>query len=187
MGGRAEAGRGALSKEARSRASISAQTRVSPIPRSTSTSKLSASSMRSVSPPTVSYKSGLATCSRARSGVRRTKCAVPMRTSPIKPEPGRGARRVVAEIEWRPERTLPARRLHRHHHGEASRERRRFTTSAALANNGSRKARERSDGRGSRAARSPPTPCGFSFMPSPIISATSSARWRRPSRSKIGR
>ena len=44
-----------------------------------------------------------------------------------------------------------------------------------------------SDGRGSRAACSPPTPCGSSFMPSPIISATSCARWRRPSRSKIGR
>jgi hypothetical protein len=40
--------------------------------------------------PTVSYKSGLATCSRARSAVRRTKCAVAMRTSPVKPEPGRG-------------------------------------------------------------------------------------------------
>ena len=51
---------------------------------------------------------------------------------------------------------------------------------------GSRRARERSDGRGSRAALSPPTPSAFSFMPSPTISATSCARSPRPSRSKDG-
>jgi hypothetical protein len=53
-----------------SRIYISAPTRVSPIPRSTSTSKLRASSMRSGFPPTVSYKSGLATCSSALSAGR---------------------------------------------------------------------------------------------------------------------
>jgi transposase-like protein DUF772/DDE family transposase len=38
------------------------------------------------------------------------------------------------------------------------------TTSAARASNGSRKARERSTGRGCHAGRSRPTPCGSSFM-----------------------
>jgi transposase len=54
-------------------------------------------------------------------------------------------------------------------------------------NNGSRKARARSDGRGCHATHSPPTPCGSRFMPSPTISATSCARRPPPSRSKTGR
>jgi hypothetical protein len=125
--------------------------------------------------PAKSYKSGLATCSRARSGVRRTRCAVPMRTSPIKREPGQsrvassprsnGIRanfpRASASSSptWRgqPRMSSPS------------------TTSAGPASSGSRRARERSDGRGSRAALSPPTPSAFSFMPSPTISATSRA------------
>ena len=45
----------------------------------------------------------------------------------------------------------------------------------------------RSNGRGFRAGRSPPTRFAFSFMRSLTISATSYARWRRPSRSKTGR
>jgi hypothetical protein len=57
---------------------------------------------------------------------------------------------------------------------------------AALANNGSRKARARSDGRGYHATHSPLTLCGSSFTPSPTISATSCARSPRPSRSKDG-
>jgi hypothetical protein len=61
--------------------------------------------MRSGFPPTVSYKSGSATCSRARSCVRRTKCAVPMRTHQAgtwtKP------RRVVAKVEWHPGELYP--------------------------------------------------------------------------------
>jgi hypothetical protein len=72
-----------------SRASISALMRASPILTSMSFSKPSASSMRSVSPPTASCKRGLATCSRARSVVRRTRCAASTRTSSIRPEAGR--------------------------------------------------------------------------------------------------
>ena len=53
---------------------------------------------------------------------------------------------------------------------------------AAHANSGSRKARARSSGPGYRAARSPPTPFGSSFMRWPTISAISYARSRRPSR-----
>src|ERR1700693_968223 len=45
-----------------------------------------------------------------------------------------------------------------------------FTTSAARASNGSRRARERSNGRGCHAAVSLPTPSVSSFMRSPIIS-----------------
>ena len=62
----------------------------------------SASNMRSGFPPTASCRSGLATCSRARSGVRRTKCAASTRTSPIRPEAGQNPRRVVAKVEWHP-------------------------------------------------------------------------------------
>ena len=87
-----------------------------------------------------------------------------------------------------PGRTYSARRLHRHQYelvppsvSSPS------TTSAARASNGSRKARERSIGRGCHAGRSRPTPCGSSFMHSPTILATSCARWRHPSRSRTGR
>jgi len=61
------------------------------------------------------------------------------------------------------------------------------TTSEAHANNGSRKARVRSSGRGCRAGRLRPMRCGSSFMRSPTISAISCAHWRRPSRSRTGR
>jgi hypothetical protein len=50
-----------------------------------------------------------------------------------------------------------------------------------------RRARARSNGRGYRAGRSLAMPCGFSFTRSPTISATSCARWQRPSRSSTGR
>ena len=85
-------------------------------------------------------------------------------------------------------RALSARRLHRHQH-DADRPSGSSpsTTSAAHASNGSRKARARSIGRGCHAGRSPPTRCGSSFMRLPTISATSCARWRRPSRSRTGR
>src|SRR5208283_325838 len=53
-----------------------------------------------------------------------------------------------------------------------------FTTNEARANNGSKRARGRSNGRGCPVARSPPTPFVFSSMPSRIISATSYALWR---------
>jgi Transposase DDE domain group 1 len=61
------------------------------------------------------------------------------------------------------------------------------TTSAAPASSGSKRARAQSDGRACHAAHSPPTPSVSSFTRSPIISATSCARWRRPNRSKTGR
>ena len=94
---------------------------VSPIPRSLPVPrKLRASSMRSGFRPTGFYRIRSATCSSAQSGDRRTKCAVPMRTHQAgtwtKP------RRVVAKVEWHPGELLPARRFHRHQHGEAGRE-----------------------------------------------------------------
>jgi hypothetical protein len=76
--------------------------------------------MRSGSSPTVSYKSGSATCSRARSGVRRTKGAA-LRELHLsgrkldKAAPRRRQGRVASG------RTLPAGRLHRHQHGKAGR------------------------------------------------------------------
>ncbi len=50
-------------------------------------------------------------------------------------------------------------------------------TSAEPANNGSRRARARSNGRGCRAAPSPPTPLAFSFTRSPTTSAIFHARY----------
>jgi Transposase DDE domain group 1 len=61
------------------------------------------------------------------------------------------------------------------------------TTSAGPASSGSRRARARSDGPGFPAVHSRPTPSVSCFMRSLTISATSCARWRRPSRSRIGR
>ena len=85
-------------------------------------------------------------------------------------------------------RALSARRLHRHQPVPPGRAGRRLLqSSAARPSNGSKRARARSSGRGCRAGRSPPTPCGSSFMRSPTISATSCARWRRRSRSRTGR
>jgi len=95
MGERVEACLGALSR--RSRASTSAPTPASLIRMSTSFSKPSASSMRSVSRPTASCKNGSDTCSSALSAARPTMSGDSTRTSPIRPEldeaaPGRRPR-----------------------------------------------------------------------------------------------
>jgi hypothetical protein len=58
-------------------------------------------------------------------------------------------------------RTLSARWLHRHQHGAAPRISSPSTTSAGHASNGSRRARARSNGRGSHADLSRPTPSAF--------------------------
>ena len=63
-------------------------------------------------------------------------------------------------------------------------DRRRLST---WLGSGSRKARTPSSGRGCHAARSPPTPCGFSFMRWPTISPTSCGRWLCRRRSSSGR
>jgi hypothetical protein len=110
---------------ARSRASISAPTRVSPISRSTSTTRLRASSMRSGSPPTVSYKSGLATCSRVgRASAERSApflCELHLSSRNLDEAASRRRQGRMASG-----RTLPAPRLHRHQRGQATRERRRL-------------------------------------------------------------
>jgi hypothetical protein len=96
-------------------------------------------------------------------------------------------RRVVAKVEWHPGELYPPSASS----SPTCRDRPRMsspsTTSAGRANNGSRRASARSDGRGFRAGRSPPTRFAFSFMRSPTISAISCARWRRRSRSRTGR
>ena len=96
-------------------------------------------------------------------------------------------RRVIAKVEWYPEElylrvgfivtntSRPAERVLL------------STTSAGRASNGSRRGKVRSSGRDCRAERSPPTRRGSSFMHSPTTSAISCARWRRRSRSRIGR
>jgi hypothetical protein len=61
------------------------------------------------------------------------------------------------------------------------------TTSAEPANNGSRRARARSNGRGCRAAPSRPTPFALSFTRSPQPRQFFGARWPRPNRSRTGR
>jgi DDE family transposase len=71
------------------RASISGLTPALPIPRSTSFSKRSGSSMRSGCRRTGSCRTGSAICSGARSGDLRTRCAGSMPISAIRPEAGR--------------------------------------------------------------------------------------------------
>jgi hypothetical protein len=101
--------------------------RPAPIPRSTSTSWLRASIMRSRSPPTVSYKSGLATCSRDQSTAERG--------APFLCELHPSSRNLdeaasaVAKVEC-VRANLPARRLHRHQHCEAGRQYRRLLQQA---------------------------------------------------------
>ena len=96
-------------------------------------------------------------------------------------------RRVIAKVEWHPASFIRASAsssptCRARPSGSSP-----STTSAAHASNGSKRARVRSSGRGCHAGRSPPTPCGSSFMRSPTISAISCARWRRRSRSRTGR
>ena len=96
-------------------------------------------------------------------------------------------RRVIAKVEWHPGELVPrvgfiVTNIAARPSGSSP-----STTSAARANNGSRKAKARSSGRGCRAGHSPQTRCGSSFIRSPTISATSCARWRRPNRSRTGR
>jgi hypothetical protein len=62
-----------------------------------------------------------------------------------------------------------------------------FYNKRGTCEQGSRKAKARSNGRGCRAVPSPPTPSASSFMRSPTILGISCARWRRRSRSKTGR
>ena len=61
----------------------SGATRPLPIPRFTSSAKARASATRSGSRPIASCRKGSDTCSSARSGDRRTRCAVTMPASPI--------------------------------------------------------------------------------------------------------
>ena len=78
---------------------------------------------------------------------------------------------VVAEVEWHPGELYPRVALS----SPTWRGRPRMSspsTTSAGREQWIKEARARSDGHGSRAARSPRTPCDFSFMPSPIISAT---------------
>jgi len=61
------------------------------------------------------------------------------------------------------------------------------TISAARRSNGSKSGKARSGGRGCRAGRSPPMPCGFSFMRWLTISPTSCGRSHCPRLSRTGR
>lgn len=96
-------------------------------------------------------------------------------------------RRVVAKVEWHPGELFPrvgfiVTNLH-----YASKDGVGFYNQRAHASNGSKRAKVRSSGRGSRAARSARTRFGFSFMRCRITLETFFARSQRPSRSKIGR
>ena len=85
-------------------------------------------------------------------------------------------------------RIVPARRLYRHQYGEARRKRRRLLQQARYVRTMDQGGQggDQMD-TGCHAALSPPTRSAFSFMRSPTISAISCARWRRPTRSRIGR
>ena len=173
---------------ARSHASISAPTRPSPTPRSTSFWRPRGSSTRSGCRPTGSCRSRIGYLLKRPVGRPPTRCAPILRQLQLsgrkldEAAPRRGQGRVASG------RTLSARRLHRHQPERARPSGSSpSTTSAGRASNGSRRARTRSSGRGCHAARSPPTRCVFSFMRWPTISATSCGRWRCRRRSRSGR
>ena len=111
---------------ARSRASISAPTRPSPIPRSTSSWKPSGSNTRSGCRPTGSCRSRIGyllkrPVGRPPNEVRRYYASFSYQAgSWTKP------RRVVAKVEWHPGELYPARRLHRHQPEPPGRARRRL-------------------------------------------------------------
>jgi len=97
-------------------------------------------------------------------------------------------RRVIAKVEWHPGELYPrvgfiVTNLSR----PALRTSSPSTISAALASNGSRRARAQSNGRGYRAGRSLPMRSGCSFTGSPTISAISCAGWHCRRRSSSGR
>ena len=74
------------------------------------------------------------------------------------------ARRVVAKVEWNPGELYPRVGFIVTNMSRPAESVVAFYTSAARVNNGSRKARARSDGPGFPAAHSPPKRCGFGFM-----------------------
>src|SRR5271168_3527538 len=78
-------------------------------------------------------------------------------------------RRVVAKVEWHPGELYPRVGFVVTNMGASLRMSLASTTSAARANNGSRRARARSNGRVCPAVHSPPTPSGFSFTRWPTI------------------
>src|SRR5688572_1993882 len=93
-------------------------------------------------------------------------------------------RRVVAKVEWHPGELVPrvgfiVTNLSRPAERVVAFYNQRGTCEQLI-----KEGRARSSGRGCRAARSQPTPSGFSFTRLPTTSTTSSARWRRRRRSK---
>ena len=89
-------------------------------------------------------------------------------------------RRVIAKVEWHPGELYPRVGFIVTNLSRPAERVVAFYNQRGTASSGSRKARTRSSGRGCHAARSPPTPSGFSFMRWPTISPTSCGRWRCP-------
>ena len=95
-------------------------------------------------------------------------------------------RRVVAKVEWHPGELIPRVGFIVTNMSRIAENVVASTTSAALVNNGSKRAKARSNGRDCHVALSRRTLFAFSFTRWPTISATSFAHWRRPNRSRIG-
>ena len=86
-------------------------------------------------------------------------------------------RRVVAKVEWHPGELVPRVGFIVTNLSRSAERVTWFYISGAKRSNTSRKARTRSNGPDCRAASSATMPFGCSFMPSPITSPTSCARW----------
>ena len=96
-------------------------------------------------------------------------------------------RRVVAKVKWHPGELYPCVGFIVTNMARPAENVVAFYNKRGACKQWIKEVRVRSNGHGSHAVPSPPTPSGSSFMRSPTISATSCARWRRPSRSKTGR
>ena len=165
----------------------SVQMRLSAMPGSTSISKPSGSSMRSVFQPIRSSgQDWLPAQAPSRSPSER--CSRYYANFSYQAGSWTGPRRVIAKVEWHPGELVPRVGFIVTNMSRPAERVVAFYNGAARANNGSRKAKVRLGGRGCRAERSRPMQCGSNFMHTRLQrQATFSARWRHPSRSRIGR
>ena len=98
----------------------------------------------------------------------------------------RKPRRVVAKVEWHPGELYPRVGFIVTNLARPAERVVAFYNQRGTAEQWIKEGKGRSNGPGSRAVPSPPTPSAFSSMRSPTTSAISCERWRRPRRRSRG-
>jgi hypothetical protein len=96
-------------------------------------------------------------------------------------------RRVIAKVEWHPGELYPRVGFIVTNLSRPAERVVAFYNKRGTCEQWIKEGKARSSGHGCRAGRSRPTPCGSSFMRSPTILATFSARLQHRSRSRTGR